>query len=242
MPQLKSSFARLSHADPSQLEAFANRLRRVNFELGEGHRVLAVDRQPPQLTVQLVARRLRDVRHFDEANGKFVSERAPVDRELYFSVDLQSRILATPGGRRDFGVLVELLRKTGGGSDLEAQPLIIDLVSWVKALLKMYENAQLGQLVVDSLFVEPRMIGRYTAKSVDNRLDLGYIEKAAGQLRSLRLGFFHEGSRRSVEARSDATLSITSSEEEDAEHFFAEQRQLLLQHELEGGSVDNAIL
>src|SRR5215210_5509910 len=130
MPQLKSSFARLSHADPSQLESFASRLRRVNFELGEGHRVLAVDRQPPQLTVQLVARRLRDVRSFDEAGGKFVSERAAVDRELYFSIDFATRIVATPGGRRDFGVVVELLRKAGGGSDLEAAPLIIDLASW----------------------------------------------------------------------------------------------------------------
>nr|MDQ3024188.1 hypothetical protein [bacterium] len=231
MPQLKSSFARLSHADPSQLEGLANRLRRVDFELGEGYRVIGVDRKPPQITLQVVARRVREQRHFDEASSKFVSERGAVDRELYFSIDLQSRIAATPGGRRDFGALVELLQKTGGGRDLEIQPLVIDLASWARAVLKMYETAQLAQIVVDSLFVEPRMMGRYSAKSVDNRLDLGYVDKVAGQLRSLRLGLFHEGSRRTVEARTDATLSVTSSEEEDAEHFFDEQRQLLLQHQ-----------
>jgi len=242
MPQLKSSFARLSHADPSQLESLAQRLRRVNFELGEGLRVLAVDRQPPALTIQVVSRRLRDLRHFDEAGGKFVSERGPVDRELYFSIDLQSRIAATPGGRRDFGSLIELLRRAGGGSDLEAQPIVVDLAGWAQALLKQYDTAQLGQLVVDSLYQEPRLIGRYSAKSVDNRVDLAYIEKIAGQLRSLRLGFFYEGNRRSVEARADATLSITSSEEEDAEHFFDEQRQLLMQHQLEPGSVENSII
>lgn len=239
--QLKSSFARLSHSDPSQLESYANRLKRVNFELGEGHRVLVVDRQPPQLTVQLVARRLKDVRHFDEAENKFLSERSPIDREMFFSIDLQSRIMATPGGKRDFGVVIELLRKTGGGSHLEAQPLIIDLAGWSKALLKMYETAQLGQLIVDSLFQEPRLIGRYSAKSVDNRIDLGYIERVAGQLRSVRLGFFHEGSRRTVEARSDATLLVNSNDEEDAEHFYEEQRQLLLRHELEGGKEDVVI-
>jgi hypothetical protein len=242
MPQLKSSFARLSHVDPSQLESLAQRLRRVDFELGEGHRVLAVDRKPPQLTVQVVARRLRDLRHFDEAGGKFVSERGPVDRELYFNIDFNTRIVATPGGKRDFGTLIELLRRAGGGRDLEVEPLVVDLSSWVKALLKMYETAQLGQLVLDSLFVEPRLIGRYSAKSVDNRLDLDYVEKVAGQLRSLRLGFYHEGSRRSVEARTDATLSISSSDEEDAEHFFDEQRQLLLSHQLEGGNVEGSII
>jgi hypothetical protein len=242
MPQIKSSFARLSYTDPAQLESIAQRLRRQDFELGEGYRVIGLDRKPPALTVQVVARRLRDVRTFDEEQGKFVSQRAPADRELYFTANLQTGIATTPGARRDFTAFVELLKRAGAGRDLEAQPLLIDLHSWTLAMLKLYESAQLGQVVIDSLFVEPRLIGRYSAKSVDNRLDLDYLAKVAGQLRSVRLGMFHEGTRRTVEARADATLSITSSEEEDAEHFYDEQRVLLMDHQLDATSTENAII
>jgi hypothetical protein len=241
MPQLKTSFARLSYTDPAQLESLAQRLRRVAFEFNEGYRVIGVDRQPPALTVQAVARKLREVRHFDETEGKFVVEKAAVDREIYFTVDLHSGIAQSPGGKRDFGVLLELWKRAGGGNDLEAQPLVIDLMGWLKELLKMYESAQLGQVVIDGLFVEPRLIGRYSAKSVDNRIDMDYLERAAGQLRSLRLGMFHEGARRSVEARVDATVGINSSDEDDAEHFFTEQKALLLKHQLTGG-VENSII
>lgn len=241
MPQLKSSFARLTHTDPAQLEPLVQRLRKIGFELGEGHRVIGIDRRPPEFTMQVVMRRLREARHFDEAQDKFVAENVPVDRELYFNVDLRTGLAGTPGGKRDFAVLIELLKRAGAGRDLEAHPLVIDVHGWLLELLKMYETAQLAQVVIDSLFVEPRMIGRYSAKSVDNRLDLDYIQRVAGQLRSIRLGLFHDGVRRTVEARTDGTLVITSSDEEDAEHFFSEQRQVLLSHQIEA-SVENAIV
>lgn len=234
MPILKASFARVSGVSPSQQDSLAQRLQKVAFQYGEGLKVTGVDKeaarhgQGPRLVVEAVQRTLREARRFDDGQNKIVSERVASDRILSFDLDLESGIAQTPGGLRDMKALCELLRQAGGGKDVEEQHIAVDLLAWVKQTAKMYETAQLAQVVVDSLFIEPRLIGRYIAKSIDNRLDMAYLQEVAGQLRSLRLAFFHEGVRRSVEARVDGVLSISSSDEEDAEDFFREQRGVLL--------------
>lgn len=236
MPILKASFARISGVAPAQQDSLAQRLLKVSFSYGEGLKVTAVDReaarrgQGPRLVIEAVERRLREARRFDDGQNRIVSERAASDRILSFDLDLDSGIAQTPGGLRDMKVLSELLRQAGGGKDIQEQQIAVDLLGWVKQTAKMYETAQLAQVVVDSLFIEPRLLGRYIAKSVDNRLDMAYLQEVAGQLRSLRLAFFHEGVRRSVEARVDGVLSISSSDDEDAEEFFTEQRSVLLGH------------
>jgi hypothetical protein len=236
MPAIKAAFARVSGVSPTQHESLGARLPKIGFQYGEGLKVTAVDREParrgegPRLVIEAVQRTLRDARRFDDGQNKIVSERVAADRILTFDLDLESGIARTPGGFRDMRALTELLRQAGGGKDVEEQRIAVDLLAWVKETSKLYETAQLSQVVVDGLFIEPRLIGRYIAKSVDNRLDLAYLQEVAGQLRSLRLGFFHEGVRRGVEARVDGVLSISSSDEEDAGEFFDEQRRVMLSH------------
>jgi len=233
---LKAAFGLLSPLDPAQIDSLASRLRKVDFEFGEGLKVIGVDKSAARhgsgarLTVELVQRRAREGRRFDDTENKVVSETRFEDRVLIFSLDFSSAIAETPGSFRDLGIFCEALKRAGGGREIEQQRLLVSLLPWVQEVAKMYETAQLGQVVVDNLFIEPRLIGRYTAKSVDNRLDMAYLQEVAGQLRSLRLGFFHEGVRRSVEARADGVLVVSASDEEDAEHFFNEQRQIILSH------------
>ncbi len=230
MPQAKLSFARLSPLDAAQATSLSQRLPKVAFEQGQGSRVIGVDRAGERLSLELVARRLREGRRYDEASNKMVAEQVAVDRSMHFSVDFASGLAETSGSRRDFGLLVDALQRSGASSELAAQPIILDLATWIKDMLRMYESAQLAGMVVDGLFVEPRLIGRYSAKTMDNRVDMDFIEAKAASLRSLRLSFFYEGLRRSVEARADGTLVVQSGEEEDLEDFLSEQRKLFLKH------------
>ena len=61
-------------------------------------------------------------------------------------------------------------------------------------------------------------------------MDPKQLEELGGSLRSIRFAFFHQGVRRSVEARSNAVLSLTSADEEDLAEFSTEQERLLLKH------------
>jgi hypothetical protein len=230
MPLSKLTFARLVPLDPSQATSLAQRLPRTAFEHGQGTKVIAVDRRGERLSVQLVNRRLREGQRYNEAENKMVAEQIANDREVFFNIDFAGGMAETPGSRRDFTLLLDAFKRSGAGTELEAQPIVVDIFPWAKEVLKMYETAQLANLVIDNYYVEPRLIGRYSAKAVDNRIDLAYLEEKAASLRSLRLGFFHEGLRRSVEARADGVLAVSSGEEEDLEHFVSEQRQILLKH------------
>jgi hypothetical protein len=102
-------------------------------------------------------------------------------------------------------------------------------------MAKLYDTAQLAQLVLDMYYAEPKLIGRYSAKTVDNRLDPKLLSETGGHIRSLRMGFFHEGVRRTVELRADTVLSCTSSDEDDLELFFKQQRELALKYSSAAG-------
>lgn len=230
MPLSKLCFARVSPLNVAQASSLAQRLPKLAFEQGQGSRVIGVDRAGDRLSLELVTRRLREGRRYDETSNKMVSEPVAVDRSVYFSVDFSNGLSETSGGRRDYALLIDALQRAGAGGEMEAQPLVLDLNPWCKELLRMYENAQLNGMVVDGFFVEPRLIGRYSAKTMDNRVDFEFIEQKAASLRSLRLSFFAEGLRRSVEARTDGVLAVQSGEEEDLEDFLNEQRKLFIKH------------
>lgn len=226
---MKSTFARLKGVDPSGLEAAATRLRKIAFGLNSEEQVLGVDVDGARLTVETAVRRQRDVPVFDELKRKLSTEKRYEYRRLLLSLDAKAGIASTPGARRDLALLTELLKRAGlGGAELG--DLQIDILAWARALLKMYDTAQLGQLVLDRFYAEPKLIGRFSAKSVDNRIDFGALEELAGNLRSVRFSFFHYDARRTVEARADGVLSVGSSDDEELEHFFAEQTALLLKH------------
>ncbi|MCC7477857.1 hypothetical protein IT575_05305 [bacterium] len=230
MPQAKLCFARLAPIDASQATSISQRLPKLAFEQGQGSRVIAVERAGERVSIELVTRRLREGRRYDESSNKMVSEQVAVDRAMHFSVDFASGLAETSGSRRDISLLVDALTRAGASSETAAQPIILDLSTWIKDMLRMYESAQLAGMVVDGFFVEPRLIGRYSAKTMDNRIDMDFIDQKAASLRSLRLSFFFEGLRRSVEARADGTLVVQSGEEEDLEDFLSEQRKLFLKH------------
>jgi hypothetical protein len=229
MPQIKASFARLQGFDPASFQTAATRLKKVRFDINSDMQVLAVDQDFPRMNIELAQRRQREQLTFDESDNKFTVAQGYEYRRHYFSFDAQSATLQTPGGKRDFALLVELLKKTGSAG-VELQDLTVDLTSWTRTFLSTYDSAQLGQIVFDNFYSEPRLIGRYSAKTVDNRIEARLLEEVAASLRSIRLSFFHDGVRRMVEVRSDAVLAVTSSDEEDCEHYFDEQRRLLLAH------------
>ena len=229
MPQIKASFARLQGFDPAGFQTAAARLKKVRFDINSDLQVLAIDQDFPRMNIELAQRKQREALVYNEAEGKFSMAQNYEYRRHFFTIDAQSATLQTPGGKRDFALLVELLKKTGSGG-VELQELSVDLAAWGKMFLKSQDNAQLGQIVFDNFYSEPRLIGRYSAKTVDNRADLNLLEDVPASLRSIRLSYFHDGVRRTVEVRSDAVLSVASSDEEDSEHLFDEQRRLLLAH------------
>jgi hypothetical protein len=229
MPLRKTSFTGLSGLDAGQMQALAARLAKVTFGINSELKVIGLDRDLPRLALDLVRRVPRKVTRFDDNQNKLVSEERNEDRVFSYLLDPQAGHASTPGGRRDFNYLQAALKACGAGQ-VEFPELRVELVAWTKELLKMYEAAQLAQCVVDNYFVEPRLIGRFSAKTVDNRLEMPFLEEHAGRLRSIRLGFFVEGMRRTVEARADAVITLTSSDEDDLEHFADQQYKLLLKH------------
>jgi hypothetical protein len=229
MAMLKSTFAWIKGFDHSALASTAARLRKITFGLNSEEQVLAVDVDDPRLAVEVAARREREVPAFDAEKGVIVSEKRHVYRTLYFMLDSKARVVSTSGARRDLALCAGLLKRAGAGG-VELGDFHVDLLAWTRAFLKLYDTSQLAQLTLDRFYCEPKLIGRYTAKTLDNRLDLEALTDLPGQLRSIRLSFFHYDVRRSIEARSDGVLAVTSGEEEDLVHFSNEQVPLLIKH------------
>ena len=56
------------------------------------------------------------------------------------------------------------------------------------------------------------------------------LNPETGSLKSLRLAYFEEGVRKSVEVRATGVLSLTCSDEEELASLLDEQCQLMLDH------------
>jgi hypothetical protein len=227
MPNLKCSFARLRGVNEGQLQSLPQRLSEVNFIKNPGMQVVGVDRAFPQLSFELVVRSERESRRFDDEERKLVVEKRYDDRVLFCTIDAKKGLIHTPQGKRELGLFVELLKQCGSGAATELIQLEADVVGWTRKMLEMYDTAQLGLASFEHFFVEPKMIGKFQAKTVDNQLNLDALINQPGQIRSIRLAFFFEGTRRSAELRRDGVLSVSSGDEEDVEHFFTEQLSLV---------------
>jgi hypothetical protein len=229
MPQRKASFIRMQGVAAGQVQSLGAQLLKVVFGFDSDLQVLGVDRARDSLSAEIVLRREREALAFDPAANAFGTEKRYEYRRHFFTLDAGSGIAETPGSKRDFNLFGEALKRAGsGGVDLE--PLETDVSAWAREMAKLYDTAQLAQLVLDMYYAEPKLIGRYSAKTVDNRLDPALLKEPGGHVRSLRLGFFHEGVRRTVELRADAVLSCTSGDEDDLELFFKQQRELALKY------------
>jgi len=226
---MKNTFARLSGFDDSALQSTANRLKKIAFGLNSEEQVLGVNVTGTRLTVEVATRRERETPAFDEHEQKLVSEKRYEYRRLLFSLDTAAGVASTPGARRDLNLFAELLKRSGAGS-VEFAELQVDLLAWAKDFLKLYDTAQLGQIVLDKFYAEPKLTGRFSANTVDNRIDLAAIAEAPGHLKSLRFNFYHYDARRSVEVRSDGVLTAGSSDDEELEHFFSEMVKVFLKH------------
>jgi len=229
MPNMKSTFARISGIDAGQLQSTAARMKKITFGMNSEEQVVAVDVEPNRLTAEVIVRREREVPAFDETKGALVREKRYEYRSLFFVLDTELGVVSTPGAKRDISLFAELLKRAGATA-VEIADLIVDLPAWVREFMKMYDTAQLGQLVIDKLYVEPKLIGRYSAKTVDNRLDLKAIEDLPGMLKSVRFSFYHYDARRGIEARADGVLNCSSSEEEELDTFFREMVPVFLRH------------
>jgi hypothetical protein len=229
MPARKASFIALNGVPAGAVQSLGSQLLKLSFGFDSDMQVLGVDKGRDSLTAEIVMRRERETLNFDPQANAFSTEKRYEYRRHLFTLDAASGIAETPGARRDFALFADALKRSGsGGVDLE--PLVTDVGAWAREMSKLYDTAQLAQLVLDMYYAEPKLIGRYSAKTVDNRLDPNLLQEPGGAIRSLRIGFFHEGARRTVELRADAVLSCTSGDEDDLEVFFKEQRTLALKY------------
>jgi len=240
MPICKGSFATFP-AYSGDIINIAARLRNVDFEFGEGIKCIAADRNrtwiagaAAVLECEIVQRKAVETIKYDDAESKLLTVKTVREKVNTFRYDPATGIAETAGSFRDFAIFAEAMQRSGAGKDFEPRPMLVDMLAWVQAVVAMYPTAQLGRVVVDNLYVEPRCIGQYSAKTVDNRLDMAYLETVAGQIRSIKLAFFDEGCRCSIEATAKATLTVTSSDEEDVDHLFIEQRAVMLEHSTGG--------
>ena len=145
-------------------------------------------------------------------------------------IHVVATIELAPGKREQYlALFAELLKRCGAGG-VEIGEVKVDLIAWAREFIKLYETAQLGQLVLDRFYAEPKLTGRFTAKTVDNRIDLKAVEEAPGYLKSIRFSFYNYDARRSVEVRDDGVLSAGSSDDEELEQFFGEMARLYLKH------------
>jgi hypothetical protein len=229
MPLRKASFIQFRGVAAGQTQNLASRLPKVAFGFDCDLQVLGVDRERDRLTAEVVVRREREALNFDATANAFSQEKRYEYRRHFFTLDSASGIGETPGAKRDFTLFVEALKRAGA-TGVELEPLAADVAAWGGEMAKLYDTAQLAQLVLDMYYAEPKLIGRYSAKTVDNRLDPALLREPGGAIRSLRMGFFHEGVRRTVELRADAVLVCSSADEDDLEIFFKEQRALALKH------------
>lgn len=233
MPSMKQTHCRLSTTDASTAKGYGNKLRRLRLVDGEGLQVVAIDNVgTPDLALDVVERKVKYLRRLDPATGKVSDVKENVDREFSVTVDLGTGLCTTPGGKRNLKLLVEMLQACGASEELTLYPVIIDLVAFVRSILARIDGPQLGTLTLDNLYVGKQLIGRFSAKSIDHRVDLTYLESVAGQIKGIKLGWFEDGAKRTVEVRSDGTLTAGVGKDEDPEDFFEAMLTLMFRHEI----------
>jgi hypothetical protein len=231
MPLLKRSYCRLDGVDSGAIQSLAARLKKLSFSLNSDIQTLGVDAGRDSLGLEFAVRRKQQGQVFSEAEQKFVTATGYDYKRHYFELDGRSHIAATPGGFRDFKLLAAAL-KGAGATAVEPRELTVDVAGWARDLLKHHDSAQLAAIVIEDFYSEDqqKLIGRYSAKSLDNRLEPGMLKPDTGSLKSLRLAYFEEGARKSVEVRANGVLSLTCSDEEELAQFLDEQRGLMLSH------------
>lgn len=227
---MKGTFARMYGLDAGQLQALAKRLERITFsDENSAEQVLSAHPEPNRLSIEAATRRKRDVTIYDPDSGNLSSEERFEYRRLLFQLDTEKQVVSTPGARRDFKTLADLLKRCGI-EGFEHEEFVVDVLGWARELLKMYDTAQLENMVIADYYTEPKLLGRYQAKSMDNRIDLAVIPDMPGRLKSIKFKFYHYQERRSVEARADGVVSVTSTEDDELGYFYDEQARLMLKH------------
>ena len=122
----------------------------------------------------------------------------------------------------------------------------VDIARWGKLWRERVPSAQLAEIVFEMFYFAPGLIGRFTAKTVDNRLNPALFDGSNGTISLLRVGYFADGIRRTAELRNTArningkqlyaVLTVTSAADaEDAAEFLAEQVAWLEQDGVQHG-------
>ncbi len=224
---MKAAFAWLDRDYSPLLANLALRLKLVQFGMERDWQTLGVDVTPSSLSVELLWRKECERIEYDATGNKAIVVKSYKYALRAFTIDAARGYISTPNAHRDLGrFFADVLQPLVAPNASLSLPHI-DLSAWARAFIsQVADHAQLGNIVLDQFYAEPKLLGRYGAKAIDNRLDLNAL--ADKKLRSLKLAFYEEGAKRSVEARTDGVLTCTGGDAEALEHFMDAQTRLYI--------------
>jgi hypothetical protein len=221
MPLLKRTFAHLSIDQPRFKAALPN----VKFAAGCNLNVVNLSDGADEFSFTLVVRKETDFPRL--LDGKRVIETINKDRfrDVTLHLDGTLELQST----RDMKLIWALVTRCGF-SDLEVSGggRDVHLLKWAKEIMEAHEFVQLGGVQIDGMRVDPTLMGRYTAKTIDNRVVMSFLEENQRNLSSVKLAWFDMGLKQTLTAHQNGTLEATCKDSEELYHLFdLESRRFL---------------
>jgi hypothetical protein len=221
--QIKTTHARFTGLDMSQVAALSHRLRDVRFGINSDMQVIGVDTDHGGMSVELVVRKSVQVQEYNQDTGCMTTVDTHRYRTLLFTLGSDG-VVSSYGGSRDFKALAAVCK--AAGCEIHTEPIAIDLAKWSSDLLEHEDTAQLSSVVFGRYFAEQHL-GKWDAKPIDNRLHIEML--ADKRVKSMKFKYFSYDSRVSVMVRDDATIIVTAPEEE-ADHYHKQHVAMMLRN------------
>jgi hypothetical protein len=186
----------------------------------------AFDATADSLEFEILRRWTKPVRTWVDETGEFSLENQQQEKLLEFK--LRDGIMQMPSTRS-----IKQLAQVMAGNGLADVPLAlvnINLVDWLKATLMAHDGSQLGGLTLHGFPADNQLMGKFDAKSFDNRVHMDYISVHAHQLTSVKIGWFDDGIKHSVQVSANGKLECGCKDPDMLLDHYDRERKLMLKY------------
>lgn len=209
----------------TDMDILAQRLMAVSFSQTSDYKVLGYDAMRGGIDVDMVYRRVKSVESFNDETRALETHEATADKLITFGV--YNNYLKMPSCSTARHIHAVLKQARYLDSEYQIAPFDVDLVKFTREITRL-DGVQQGRMVLGNIYLEPRLNGVYSATTVDNRVNLQFIEENRARIKSIKLAWFDEGVKISVDASNNGRLVVSCADEDSLADVAEEQGALYL--------------
>jgi hypothetical protein len=202
------------------MDILAQRLMAVSFSQTCDYKVLGYDALRGGVDFDMVYRRVKREESYNDETRVMATREVITDKLITFGV--YSNYLKMPSYSTTRHIHAVLKQARYLDSEYQIAPFDADLVKFTREVTQL-DGVQQGRIVLDNVHIEPKLHGVYSATTVDNRVNMQFIEENRARIKSIKLAWFDEGVKISVDASNNGRLSVSCGDEDSLADVAEEQ-------------------